>query len=144
MSRTNRKRHEPIIDALPEFFPYRDTGCEVAPSCLKCPLPQCKYDDPTAYQRTVREQRDLEVLRVRRSQRTTVPQLAQHFDVSQRTIHRILQRIAERPMDHSLGDSLEESHVGPYSQPDVSEKSTRNGQMDTPLQLHLLQQEAAH
>ena len=47
-------------------------------------------------------------------------------------------------MDHTFGDSLEESHVGSYSQPDVPEKSTRNGQMDTPLQLHLLQQEAAH
>ena len=29
---------------------WRDTGCpQVSPSCLACPLPRCKYDDPEAY-----------------------------------------------------------------------------------------------
>jgi DNA replication protein DnaC len=29
---------------------YLDTGCpEVAPSCLKCPLPECKHDNQQAY-----------------------------------------------------------------------------------------------
>jgi hypothetical protein len=23
-----------------------DKGCEVSPSCLRCPLPQCVYDEP--------------------------------------------------------------------------------------------------
>jgi hypothetical protein len=23
---------------------WKDEGCEVAPACLSCPLPQCKYD----------------------------------------------------------------------------------------------------
>ena len=23
---------------------FEDTGCEVAPACLACPLPRCKYD----------------------------------------------------------------------------------------------------
>lgn len=32
-------------DALPEHTDYRDTGCEVSPSCLSCPLPKCRYDD---------------------------------------------------------------------------------------------------
>lgn len=30
-------------DAYPEEADYEDTGCEVAPSCLRCPLPACKY-----------------------------------------------------------------------------------------------------
>ena len=34
------------LELLPERYPYRDEGCEVSPSCLKCPLPQCKYDEP--------------------------------------------------------------------------------------------------
>jgi hypothetical protein len=25
---------------------YKDTGCQVAPKCLTCPLVQCIYDDP--------------------------------------------------------------------------------------------------
>ncbi len=39
------------VDAVPEFFHYEDTGCEVSLSCLNCPLPQCKYDDPAWFQR---------------------------------------------------------------------------------------------
>ena len=95
MSLTNRKRHEPIVDALPDFFPYRDDGCEVSPSCLRCPLSQCKYDDPLAYQRGLRRQRDQEVLDVRHRERVTVPELAQRFELSVRTVHRILRRERE-------------------------------------------------
>ena len=31
-------------EALPEFANYRDTGCELAPSCLRCPFARCQYD----------------------------------------------------------------------------------------------------
>ena len=31
---------------LPGETRYRDIGCEVAPRCLECFLPQCKHDDP--------------------------------------------------------------------------------------------------
>ena len=33
------RKNEPIIDALPEHYPYRDNGCNVSASCLNCPLP---------------------------------------------------------------------------------------------------------
>ncbi|MSQ40397.1 MAG: hypothetical protein EXR55_01790 [Dehalococcoidia bacterium] len=92
MGITNRKRHEPIIDALPEFFPYRDEGCEVTPSCLRCPLSQCKYDDPLEYQSRKRDQRDQEVLGVRLQEGAKVIELARRFDLSVRTVHRILAR----------------------------------------------------
>ena len=36
----------PRQDVEEEYFIYRDTGCELAPACLSCPLPQCKYDMP--------------------------------------------------------------------------------------------------
>jgi len=32
-----------------------DTGCQLAPSCLSCPLPECYYDNPTAYLHLVRK-----------------------------------------------------------------------------------------
>lgn len=35
---------------------YRDTGCDLAPKCLECPLPVCRYDEPQIEQR--RTQRD--------------------------------------------------------------------------------------
>ena len=25
---------------------YSDDGCEYSSSCLRCPLPRCRYDDP--------------------------------------------------------------------------------------------------
>ena len=86
------QKNVPIIDALPEHYPYQDVGCDASPSCLRCTLPQCRYDDPVAYQRVMRESRDQEVVQVKRSQGKTVPQLAQRFGLSQRTVHRILQR----------------------------------------------------
>ena len=38
------------VDMVPELYHYEDTGCEVSRSCLNCPLPRCKYDDPTWFQ----------------------------------------------------------------------------------------------
>ena len=29
-------------------------GCDVSPRCLNCPLPQCRFDDPAAYQHWVK------------------------------------------------------------------------------------------
>ncbi|MBI4298344.1 MAG: helix-turn-helix domain-containing protein [Chloroflexi bacterium] len=87
-----RRKGMPLIDALPEYYPYRDNGCEVSPSCLACPLPKCRYDDPGWIQREAREKRDGEVLKVRHRDRKTVHQLAKEFGISQRTVHRILSR----------------------------------------------------
>ena len=87
-----RQRSTLILDTVPELYPYRDDGCEVAPSCLDCPLPQCKYDDPMWYRRERRSQRDQKVLRIQAQKGLTVAQLARHFGVSQRTIFRILRR----------------------------------------------------
>ncbi|MFQ5861383.1 MAG: helix-turn-helix domain-containing protein [Dehalococcoidia bacterium] len=86
------RQGEPLLDTRPEYYPYRDDGCEVSPSCLICPLPKCKYDDPGWLQRERRRGRDLEVLRVRQAQTLSVPQLAQRFGISQRTVFRILSR----------------------------------------------------
>ena len=92
-----RRRHEPSIDALPEIVAYADTGCEVSPSCLRCPLPQCKHDDPVWYQQYRRQGRDRQVLEAHQAEGATVLQLAQRFSLSQRTIHRALRRAQLAP-----------------------------------------------
>lgn len=86
------RKSVPTIDSLPEQFTYRDNGCEVSPSCLECPLPACKYDDPTAYYRQIRESRDREIIDAKRVEGKSVSQIASHFGLSQRTIHRVLER----------------------------------------------------
>ena len=82
-------------DLLPEFYPYRDAGCDMSPSCLECPLPQCKYDNPGWLQRERRTERDRQVVYAFRQDGMTAPQVAFRFDLSQRTIFRILKRYEE-------------------------------------------------
>ena len=79
-------------DILPEFYPYRDIGCEASPSCLECPLPQCKYDNPGWLQREKRSERDRQIVYAFRRDGLTAPQVAARFDLSHRTIFRILRR----------------------------------------------------
>lgn len=78
-------------DTLPENTRYSDDGCEASPSCLKCPLPVCKYDDPGWTRRQDRGHRDDEIFRLRKAG-VPVPELSRQFDVSTRTVHRIVQR----------------------------------------------------
>ena len=82
-----------LVDVLPERFSYRDDGCEVSVSCLRCPLPQCKYDDPGWLQRERLRERDQEVVSALREQGLSVAEAAARFSLSQRTVFRILRRV---------------------------------------------------
>ena len=81
-----------VIDVLPARYPYRDDGCEVSASCLRCPLPQCKYDDPVWFHRQRRDARDMELAVALREGGLSVPEASARFSLSQRTIFRILRR----------------------------------------------------
>ena len=85
----------PVLDAVPEYFHYEDTGCEVSSSCLNCPLPQCKYDDPGWFQRNRRIARDMKVWTTMRSESLTVDEAAERFSVTVRTVFRIMRRCRE-------------------------------------------------
>ena len=80
------------VDALPEFTRYRDQGCDFHPSCLTCPLPRCRYDEPGGVRALLNLGRDREILHLRRRQGLAVDMLAQRYGVSRRTVFRILQR----------------------------------------------------
>ncbi len=77
-------------DALPEHTEYRDTGCELSESCLRCPLARCKYDAPGGARRMTTEARDREIALLRRKYRAPVRMLAQTYGLSRRSIFRIL------------------------------------------------------
>ena len=87
------------VDAVPEFYQYEDTGCEVSPSCLHCPLPRCKYDDPIWYQKHRRLAKDLKVLTIMQLEDLTVEEAAERFSVAVRTIFRIMRRCREASAD---------------------------------------------
>ena len=69
-----------------------DRGCDVAPKCLECPLPQCKHDDPLGYVRGLMQQRDALILEEMEQRGLSVEEAAQVFGITVRTIFRVKAR----------------------------------------------------
>ena len=94
-SRRSSRNHTTNVrvrsNGLPENFRYRDTGCELAPACLYCPLAVCKYDDSTWGKRNSKVRRDLDIVRLR-SNGMNVAQIATEVNTSERTVYRVIQR----------------------------------------------------
>jgi hypothetical protein len=78
-------------DTLPENTRYKDVGCDLSPSCLKCHLPLCKYDDPGWVKREKRISRDKKIYDLK-MKGMLLEDLSKQFNVSSRTVHRIIKR----------------------------------------------------
>jgi hypothetical protein len=77
-------------DALPEHSDYRDEGCDLFPSCLTCPLPRCRYDEPGGARSMMNRVRDEEIRRLRTEADMPVDEISMRFRVSRRTVVRVL------------------------------------------------------
>ncbi|MBI4300982.1 MAG: sigma-70 region 4 domain-containing protein [Chloroflexi bacterium] len=97
-----------LVDNLPEEYPYKDEGCDLAPSCLSCPFSACRYDE-TNFRPSLPRLRGQEVWRLRYEQGLSIADLAGRFGVSKRTIHRALRRV-----------SYEQTNFAPAGSPDGS------------------------
>jgi hypothetical protein len=86
---TTMKLRQNKLDRLPEYMPYRDEGCDLAPSCLACPFEVCRYDALGGIAGLLRSQRDQAIAR-RKQEGLTPTQLANEFNVSIRSIYRVL------------------------------------------------------
>jgi len=75
-------------DTLPDYADYRDTGCDVAPACLRCPLRRCQYDEPPAS--SAMHARDREIVMLRRRHGAPIDMLAGTYGLTRRSIFRIL------------------------------------------------------
>ena len=72
---------------------YTDTGCILAPSCLHCPLPQCKHDLPQTSTKTLlRLVRDATVLVGMEEDDLSTDAAAERYGLTVRTIFRIKER----------------------------------------------------
>ena len=78
-------------DALPEHTQYADTGCDVHPRCLTCPLVRCRYDEPGGARKLFSEDRDRAIVSLQR-EGVPVDAIALRFGVSRRTVFRALAR----------------------------------------------------
>ena len=75
-------------DTLPEHAEYRDTGCDLAPSCLRCPMRRCQFDEPSPD--VAVHARDREIAMLRRRHRVPIDMLAGTYGLTRRSIFRIL------------------------------------------------------
>jgi hypothetical protein len=78
------------LDLPPEYCHYRDEGCELADSCLNCPLPKCIYDEPGGRQHWLKRQRNRQIVRLFTTEGKGVKELASMFNISRRTVQRVL------------------------------------------------------
>ena len=79
-------------DALPEHADYRDRGCDLFASCLRCPLPRCRYDEPGGARALLNRARDREIRLLKIDSGLPVDEIARRFGVSRRTVFRALER----------------------------------------------------
>lgn len=85
----------PRADALPETAVYRDTGCSLFPSCLRCPFPTCRYDQQCGTRSFTTQQR-LHIVRLLKDDPLYTSQaIAQKLGVSRRQVFRYLRRIRD-------------------------------------------------
>lgn len=90
-----RGKGTPVLQIDRKVSVPADEGCEMSPSCLDCPLPRCRYDDPEWFRRWLHEQRDRKVLEASQGGKVSIRQLAERFSVTERTICRMLERARE-------------------------------------------------
>ena len=90
-TRTSRRSNGIRNRGLPEYASYRDTGCELASSCLECPLAICKYDDPHWGKRNLKARRNEDIVNMRAAG-MSVAQIAAEVNTSERTVYRVIQR----------------------------------------------------
>ncbi len=69
---------------------YEDTGCDISSSCFTCPLSMCKYDSPAEYRRYKRGIHDTAVMTRVQQDGLTIRETAVEFQLTERTIYRIL------------------------------------------------------
>jgi hypothetical protein len=82
-------------DLLPEEFPYEDRGCELFPSCLNCPFPDCLKEEPWGKERFLKHRRARRMLELRQEGKS-IKEIARTFEVSPRTVQRWLKIVGVR------------------------------------------------
>ncbi len=76
-------------DALPEHLPFHDTGCDLYPACLACPLVKCRYDTapgPGPLARNVERNKRM----VAMAKGSSIDDIAAMFGLSRGTVFRVL------------------------------------------------------
>ena len=76
-------------DLLPEEFPYEDRGCELFPSCLSCPFPDCIREEPWGKEKFLKRRRAERMMELKKEGKS-MGEIARIFELSTRTVQRWL------------------------------------------------------
>lgn len=79
-----------VIDEDPSTL-YPDQGCVESPTCLKCPLPMCRWDDVDWYLRLVQARREVWLAGL--VNHYPEADIIRHYDVSKKTLRRSVARV---------------------------------------------------
>lgn len=91
--------------ARSEYSRWQDDGCEVAPHCLNCPLPRCRYDEPSGLRSIERIRLHSGIIQARQ-EGLPVDAIAERFDVSRRSVFRVLKEQRESKRDYAEAPRL--------------------------------------
>lgn len=83
-----------VWDLRPELVNYRDSGCNLHPACLSCPLPRCQYEGRADSQTAERERRNAAILAAWRDVLSAAV-IAREVGMSRRRVHSIIQAARE-------------------------------------------------
>ena len=84
-------------DARPEHMDYQDAGCVLSPTCLRCPLERCRYDQAGGVRKLRMTDRD-ETLRRFYDEGSSIEALAAQYSLSRRSVFRILAKNGGRSL----------------------------------------------
>ena len=116
MSQLQRSR----VDTLAEYRDIPDTGCEFSPTCLACPQPVCKYDDPEWIRQSCRD-RDNAICEAAGNGEERAD-LAKRHNISVRTVYRIIDRgwrkkdVLDEPPELSLSELGQRAYFRAHKQ----------------------------
>jgi hypothetical protein len=82
-------------DLLPEEFPYEDKGCELFPSCLNCPFPNCLEEEPWGKEKFLKLRRAERMMELKQEGKS-IGEIARIFELSSRTVQRWLKMVEAR------------------------------------------------
>ena len=81
------------LELAGSLFTFGDIGCDRASSCLSCPFPECRYDDPLRQMRVKIASRADQITEMRQTGMRD-RDITRRLNISQRTLFRTMQRRA--------------------------------------------------
>jgi len=79
-------RYDDLRDSDAPDVEFRDTGCDLYPHCLNCPLERCRHDSGGLWQ--IRKNARIEAVAEAVSRGATRAEVCQQFRISRRTFFR--------------------------------------------------------